>query len=542
MGLRGIGATKRSAGPKRRRRPTWKRPELSRVDRVVAFLQSLPVTKGIRAGKKMRLLPDQLEFIDKVYGGRARMGILSEPRGNGKTGLVAGLALAAMLGPESEPRGEVYCAAVDRTQSAKLFSELEAIILAVSDFAERCNIKRHEKMIEVLSGDGAGSVFQALSSDSRKGEGLAPSLWIYDELAQVSDYRLLDALELGMGKRSRSLALIISTQAESDDHRLSVMIDDALGGDDPTVAVHLVCADPDADPFDPNVLRACNPAIGHFLNEADLLADLEKARRLPAYEARYRNRRLNQRVDPNPEARLVSAAVWKLGDAPVDRDALRGRRCFGGLDLSGKGDLSALELAFPSDGDDPTYDVLTFAWTPLGALEDRQARERDLFKTWISTGHLIGVPGPVIRSGWIANAIAELAGEFDIQSIAFDRWRVDDLLIDLKDAGCRVPLEPRGQGFKDQGPDLEVLTELALTGRLRHGGHPVLRAAMSNAVVVPDPAGNLKVDKDRASRIVGSIRIDPVPALAMALGLASRTAPKRESVYSHRGVLTVAFP
>lgn len=547
MGLRGIGAkpVRRSVddgSPKpRRRRDPWKKPGLSRADRVLVFLRSLPVTKGIRAGKKMRLLPDQEEFVRKVYvdDGAVRIGINSAPRGNGKSGLTAGLALAHFLGPEAEPRGEIYAAAVDRTQSGKLYAEVEAIILAVDSFAERTNIKRHEKKIEVLEGDGAGSVFEALSSDARKGHGLAPSLWIYDELAQVADAELLDNLETAMGKRNRALGLIISTQAESDMHRLSQMIDDGLSGADPSVVVHLLAAPPDADAFDEAVLRSVNPALGIFLNEKDVLADMAKAQRIPAFEARYRNRRLNQRVDPNQENRIVPAQVWDACNGPVDRAALRGRHCYGGLDLSGKHDLSALVLVFPGDAPDPVYDILPILWTPQGQLAARTARERENFDLWIRQGHLVAVPGPTIRSGWIAAELARLAVEFKIQSVAYDRWRIDDLAVDLADADCKVKLEPRGQGFKDAGPDIEVLIELAMTGRLRHGGHPVLRAAMSSAITVSDPAGNLKVEKDTSNRR-GAVRIDPAVALAMALGLAARTPPKRPSVYATRGLMTIA--
>jgi len=514
----------------------WPKP----AERIVAFLQSLPITKGMRVGKRMQLLPDQIEFILAVYddAGQTRIGINSQPRGNGKTGLTAGLALAALLGPESEPRGEIYSAAVDKTQSAKLFAEMEAIILAVPEFAERVNIQRFHKRIEVLHGDGAGSIYESLSADGRKGHSLAPTLWIYDELAQVADFELLDNLETAMGKRNRSLGLIISTQAESDDHRLSRMIDDGLSGADPSVVVHLVAAPADCNPFDESVLRSVNNALGIFLNEKDLLADMRKAQRIPAFEARYRNRRLNQRVDPNTENRIVPASIWNQCSGPVDRAALKGRTCWGGLDLSGKHDLSALVLVFPDDASEPTYDVLPIIWTPEGQLAARSARERENFEEWIRRGHLIAVPGPTIRSGWIAAEIARLAVEFKIRAIAYDRWRVDDLRLDLDDAGCKVPLEPRGQGFKDASPDLGVLVELALTGRLRHGGHPVLRAAMSEAVTVSDQAGNLKVDKERGNRR-GVVRVDPAVALAMAVGAASRTPPPKPSVYESRGLLTL---
>jgi len=530
---------RKAAAPKRRKRhEPWRKPGLSRLDRVVAFLEDLPITKGVRAGERMRLLPDQTEFLAKVYGADscARIAIDSKPRGNGKTGLTAGIALCHMLGPESEPRGEVYAASVDRTMSGKLFAEMEAIIFARPDFAARVNIKRHEKRIEVLSGDGAGSTFEALSSDARKGHGLAPSLWIYDELAQVDDFELLDNLETGMGKRARSLGLIISTQAEGDDHRLSVLIDEGLAGVDPGIVVQLLAAPADADPFDEATLRRVNPALGVYLNEADVLADMRKAQWLPAFEARYRNRRLNQRVDANQECRIVPIGVWEACGDPVDIEALRGRRCYGGLDLSGKHDLTALVLVFP--GDDGAYDVLPVFWTPQGQLASRKQSEANRFREWIAAGHMRAVPGPTIRSGYVADELGRLATEFEIEAIAYDRWRIDDLKQDLSDIGAKVDLQPRGQGFKDQGPDVEVLAELALTGRLRHGGHPVLRAAISSAITVSDPAGNLKVDKERSAGRA-SVRIDGAVALAMAVGLANRMPPKKRSVYGARGVLSV---
>ena len=172
MGRRGPGARrlidaeKRSQKP-RRRREAWRKRGLSRADRVIKFLESLPITKGMRQGKRMKLLPRQIEFIRAVYDGGARIGIDSAPRGNGKTGMVAALALAHLLGPESEMRGEIYSAAVDRTQSGRMFAEMEAIILAVPDFAARVNIQRFHKKIEVLSGDGVGSIFEALTAERR---------------------------------------------------------------------------------------------------------------------------------------------------------------------------------------------------------------------------------------------------------------------------------------------------------------------------------------------------------------------------------------
>src|SRR5690242_8120149 len=135
MGLRGVGATRirlarEQASGKKRRLP-WQRKGLSRVERVIAFLQFLPITKGPLAGRKMKLLPEQRQFVEEIYGNlradgtrRRRIGIKSEPKGNGKTGLCAGLALCHLIGPEAEPRGEVYSAAIDRGQAGIIFAEI----------------------------------------------------------------------------------------------------------------------------------------------------------------------------------------------------------------------------------------------------------------------------------------------------------------------------------------------------------------------------------------------------------------------------------
>lgn len=536
MALRGPGSTKRKAvreemAAKKPRLPRWKFKGLSRVERVIRFVESLPVTKGPLAGKKIKLLPGQRDFLHDIYSRSpddpVNLAILSEPRGNGKTGLIQALALCHLLGPEAQSRGEVYAAAVDRTQSTKMFAEVEATLHAVPELFARVNIQRSAKRIEVMEGDGAGSIFEAMSGDARKGHGLAPSFFAYDELARVPDRELFDALLTGMGKRP-CLGVILSTQAASDDHTLSVLIDDAMQGSDRAVICRITAAPADADPFDPDTLQACNPALGIYLDEKTLLDEQQKARRIPSFEANFRNLRLNQRVDAQAERRIVPAAEWTACVGTVDPEELKGRKCIGGLDLSGRNDLTALVLLFEreaeAEGESSTFDVLPFIWTPEGAMERRRPAEQERMRQWIDKGHVIAIPGPVIRYGFIATKLAELAVTYKIQSIAYDRWRIDDLKLELDDAGCSVPLEPFGQGYQSISPALDAFQELVLTRRLRHD-NPVLTAAVANAIVVSDPAGNNKIDKEKSNHRA-PYRIDPAVALAMAIGLNAKFEPE----------------
>ncbi len=537
MGLRGPGAGRRKAAAStlherhRKRRYPWKKNGLSLAERVISFLQWLPVTKGKMLGKRMRLLPSQRDFILSTFAeSRGRptvsLAILSEPKGNGKTGLIAGVCLAALFGPLAEERGAVYAASIDRGKAGILYAEMVAVIRRVPEFEARCNVVDFHKRIVIDDDgeDGAGSTFEALSADARRSQGLAPTLWAYDEAGEAPDDALLKVLLESEGKRRHTWGIVLSTQADSDEHFLSKLIDDAATESDPSVYLQLHTAPLDADPWSEETIRLANPAFGTFLDDEALFKSRDRARRMPSFEPSYRRLRLNQRADSRPENRLIQVAEWRALAIPVDREKLKGRACFGGLDLSGKHDLTALELVFPTDDPDPDFDVISVFFTPLGQLENRSAQEQIRFREWIAAGHIIGINGPTIRYADVAAELARLNAEFDIKSIGFDRYRIDDLKPELADYGLELPLEPFGQGFVSMGPAIEKFAELALSGKIRHGGHPVLTAAVANAITDSDPAGNLKIDKPKSNGR-GPVRVDGAVALVMALQQAARYQP-----------------
>lgn len=534
MPLRGPGAGRQKAAAaqlserKRPRRLPWKAKNLSVPEQVIAFLQWLPITKGRRAGKRLRLLRSQREFIENTFA-TDRLGqqtvslaILSEPKGNGKTGLCAGIALAYLLGPLAEERGAVYAASIDRAKAGILYEEVKAIIARVPEFAARVNIVDHSKRIVVLEGDGFDSTFEALSADARRSQGLSPTCWLYDEAGESPDDALAKVLLESEGKRAHTLGIILSTQADADDHWFSKLIDDTLVSDDARTYLQLHAAPPDADPWAEETIRLANPAYGVFLDGDAIIASRDRAKRMPSFEPSYRRLRLNQRADSRPEDRLIQAATWKELGGTVDREKLRGRACFGGLDLSGKHDLSAFVLAFPDE--EGGFDILPTFWTPRGQLASRTPAEQTRFREWIAAGHLVEIDASTVRYDHVAVQMAALAKEFEIKMVGFDRYRIDDLKPELADAGADIPLEELGQGFVSMGPAIERFAEVALSGQLRHGNHPVLTAAVANAITVSGPSGDLKIDKDKSNGR-GPVRVDGAVAMVMALRVAGRYQP-----------------
>jgi phage terminase large subunit-like protein len=516
MGLRGAHAKQPQRNAAKAAPSAWKRKR-SRVHRVIAFLESLPITKGIYAGKKMRLLPGQRKFVEAIYGrvakdGRRqiRIAIKSEPRGNGKTGLLTGLALCHLLGPECEPRGEIYSAAYNKLQAALIFAEMKAIIEAVPEFDARCNIQRYGKVIEVLDGDGAGSVYESLSADDKRAHGLSPSFWVFDEFAQSPNSDLLNNLRTAMGKRSESLGVIISTQAPNDQHPLSQMIDDAALGEDPSVYLQLAAAPIDGDIFDEDVWFDCNEALGKFLDLNEFRAQAAQAKRLPSFRAKFENLRLNKRIDANVQ--FLTDADWAACADPLDMPALVGKPCYAGLDLSTTTDMSALVLYWPDSGA-----VLPFFWLPEEGLLDRDCKEGGHYRTWRDAGLLEVTAGRAINFKAIIRRLAEINAEYDLRAVAYDRAFIKTFNAQCEELGVKLPLQEFGQGYVSMAPAVQALEAAVLDRRIHHGGHPILRWQISNVAITMDAAGNRKADKKRA---IG--HIDGVISLLMAIGIAAR--------------------
>ena len=161
-----------------------------------------------------------------------------------------------------------------------------------------------------------------------------------------------------------------------------------------------------------------------------------------------------------------------------------------------------------------------YCWLPAETLQERVDEDRMPYDVWAREGHLLTFPGRSTDPRAVAMKIAELHGRYHIQRLGFDRWRIEDLQRELGAIGCNVELVPVGQGFKDMAPAVDFFERLAVEGKLRHGGHPVLAMAAANAKIELDAAGNRKLSKRRSTG-----RIDPLVALCMALGVAARPAP-----------------
>jgi phage terminase large subunit-like protein len=495
-------------------RQDWREPS----GRIIAFAHSLVVPEGQHVGRPLRLRPFQLEFIRDVYNPRRedgrrkrRQAVMSVGRRNGKTLMAALLVLVHLVGPAKRANSTIVSAATTRKQAAIVFKQAARMIQM------NAALRRHLKIIDstkTIVHRTDGSSYAAISSEAGGQYGQGLDLAILDELAQARGSALYDALMTSLGSQVEPLMVVISTQAPADDHILSELIDYGLkvrAGeiDDESFTVHLHAARPDAELLDEAEWRRANPALGDYRDMGEMRQTMQRAAKVPSLEAQVRNLYLNQRVQA--KAPFLTADVWKRCDGAVDEALLYdGRPVWGGLDLSARTDLSALVLAVEDDAGN--VHLFPRIWTPDDTLDERGLRDRAPYRAWAKQDLLIPVPGQALDYDFLAADIGEISSTVNLARVAYDRWRVDVLKQALGRMGVSVDLMPFGQGFKDQSPAIEIFEVLAMEGRLRHGGHPVLRWAVSNAIVERDPGNERKLTKRKSFG-----RIDPAIAAVMAV-------------------------
>ena len=330
---------------------------------VIEFIETVCfVPEGKFVGQPLRLQGWQKDILRAIYDNPhgTRRAIISMGRKNAKTTLSACLLLAHLCGPpaRNKPNSQLFSAAQSRDQAAIIFSLAAKMVRMNPILAQAVRIQESAKTLSCVE---LGTKYRALSADATMAFGLSPSFIIHDELGRVRGPRsaLYEALETAVGAQESPLSIIISTQAATDADLMSVLIDDALKGHDPTTVVKLYAAPPDLDPFSEEAIKAANPAFGTFLNAREVLAMAADAKRMPAREAEYRNLVLNMRVEASTP--FLTAAVWTAcGDEPLD---LASKSVFAGLDLSETADLTALVLAHcdPRDG---VWHVRPIFWLP----------------------------------------------------------------------------------------------------------------------------------------------------------------------------------
>lgn len=510
------------------------------ADFAVAFIESLCHTKGTWAGKKFELIDWQEQIIRDLFGTLKPNGYrqfntayIEIPKKQGKSELAAAVALLLTCG-DGEQRAEVYGCAADRQQASIVFEVAADMVRMCPALSKRVKILASQKRIIYIP---TNSFYQVLSAEAYSKHGFNIHGVVFDELHTQPNRKLFDVMTKGSGDARMQPLYFLITTAGTDTHSICYethqKAKDILDGRkiDPTFYPVIYGADENDDWTDPKVWEKANPSLGITVGIDKVRAACESAKQNPSEENSFRQLRLNQWV--KQAVRWMPMDKWDKCAFAVNGDDLRGRVCYGGLDLSSTTDITAFVLVFPPLDEEDKYVIIPYFWIPEDTLDLRVKRDRVPYDVWERQGYLQTTEGNVIHYGYIEKFIESLGERFNIREIAFDRWGAVQMVQNLEGMGFTVV--PFGQGFKDMSPPTKELMKLTLEQRIAHGGHPVLRWNMDNIFVRTDPAGNIKADKEKSTE-----KIDGAIATIMALDRAIRCGNNNcASVYDDRGLLFI---
>lgn len=496
------------------------------------FEQLLTHSKGHHSGKPFRLEPWQREITAKAFGTverrtrrrRYRRVYVEIPRKNGKSTFGAGVGIK-LLTADQEPGAEIYSAAADRSQAGIIFTEAKSMILNQPILNEIATIYRRSIVVpETMSS------YKVLSADAQTKHGLNAHGIIFDELHTQDDRELFDVLTTSTGARRQPQTWMFTTAGydpETICWEIHEYARDVASGkiDDPEFFGVIFAADPEDDWKSPATWRKANPNLGVSLDPDYIARECARAMNVPAYENTFKRLHLN--IWTQQDVRWLPIDVWDRNARPLR--PLEDRKCFVGLDLSRKTDITAAVSVFPDE--DGTFDILPHFWIPEEAIEEREKRDRVPYREWTKAGFVTATPGNVIDYSAVEELLARWHDRFGIAEIGYDPWGATQLALSLQDRGLVCKEFP--QTMKYVSEPTKTLESLLLQGRIRHAGHPVLRWMFNNVAVISDDNANIRLSKKRSKG-----RIDGIVATVTGIGRATLSVDST-SVYERRGLRTL---
>lgn len=503
--------------------------------KAVQFVKSLSHTKGEYARQLFRLRPWQEEILNGIFDPRdengkriVRTAYVEIPRKNGKSEMAAAIALKLLFADE-EPGAEIYSAAADRDQASLVFDVAQQMVLQNPDLKSRCQIFDYKKRIVRRD---TNSFYRAIAADAAGAHGYNAHGIIFDEVHTQKTRDLWDVLTSSTGARAQPLTFAITTAGydrqsicwELHEYALKVLSGTVV---DPSFFAYVKAAPEEADWTDEKVWHEVNPALGDFRGIDQLRMECERAKQMPAAQNTFRRLYLNQWTQQSE--RWIDLNLWDENAGTVDEEALRGKKCYGMLDLATVSDMTAWVLLFP-EGD--KVSVLARFFCPKSRLTAENNRYRDSYQQWERMGALTVTPGTATDYAFVKDQVLKDASKFRIVDMGVDRlFQAHQIASEIGDEGIKV--FPVGMGFAGMAAPMTEFMRRLMLKHFRHGGNPILRWMADNVAVKQDPAGNLKPDKAESQG-----KIDGIIGIVGALDRLMRNEDL-QSIYETRGLRSI---
>ncbi|MFO1153679.1 MAG: terminase large subunit [Rhodospirillales bacterium] len=444
----------------------------------------LLIPEGLKFGQPLKFAGFQKRFLRGALKAGVSQGCLSVARGNGKSALIATLALAELLGrlAVKQPRREIIVAARTRDQGGIIIRYILGFARSFSPATQKRLTYRKAPHIEIeYDGKGGPHVIRAVSSDGRAVLGTSPTLVICDERASWRESRageMQAALQSGLGKRNGRF-FAISTTADSDAHAFSQLIDDS----GPGIYNQEHRPEPNLPVDDVHSLLIANPGATYGIGASKewLLASARRAIKQGGSSlTSFRLYNRNERVSAETRDVLLTVDQWLACE--TQNLPPREGQCVVGFDLGGSASMSCAAYYWPDTNrlevkgwfaNNPTLKDRGEA-DGVGGQYSEMANRKEL--------HLSGVNTVPVAS-WIIEVLRHVDGK-NIACLVYDRYKQAEISEALMEIGCTFPIVWRWMGYKDGSEDVGRFQRACFDQKVRSKPSLLLRAAFTSAVVL----------------------------------------------------------
>ena len=506
--------------------------------RVCKFLEKFCVIpEGEKMGQPFILEQFQRAVIEMAYGfvdendvRQFMQAIMEVSRKNGKTALMAGLALYHLTS-DGENGAEVYLCATSETQARKCYGAADSIATRSRYLKNRIRRGMAQKTgRSALNYDKNGSMMYALAANPKKRDGLSASAVIYDELAAAEDGgALFEQLEESMTARKQPFLWVISSENTIRDgiwdERLGYC-QGILNGtiEDDTVLPLLYTQDDRSEILSGYedeshaVWMKSNPGLYTIKDANKLARRVNQARQSPRRMPSVLTKEFCLRSGTYSAFLDIDACVNKT---PINFDEMGiPPYVVIGFDLATKNDLCACICRWMVPGDNRIYEIAKF-WVAsdyLNMQADYNQKDRVPYLLWSSQGQKMGdtmfhyvdiVEGDRVNQMVIIDFLRDLVdiGMYPF-CIGYDSWHVDDWTDrELHRLVGDSRVHPVPQTARVISPLLRTY-ELDLKAKLIICDNPCLHHSRQSVEAREDNGGNLfprKKDLQKNQKIDGAM-------------------------------------
>ncbi len=474
---------------------------------------NLRFPSGKKRGQPMRLEPWQAYDTIVLFGwvkedgtGRRRFvdAFIEVARKNGKSAFSAALLDYLVFGETEGVRG--YIGATTLDQAGEVFRSA-ATELSLAKRAVDVSDSKNNKVIRYKD-----SVITAIAGEPKDGK-LAYAT-IIDEYHQHKDNSLINSIRFGNIADQQSIMIRITTAGTSLNgvcHEEYKKCKRVLSGEEkiPRYFVSIYELDEDDSPDDESVWLKANPNFGVSINPEDFRSNYDNVKSSASELVEFKTKNLN----------MWCHSTFKWANMPIwmercrwhlDENSLKGKTCYGGLDLAAVSDFTAFTLDFPQG--DGTHLQLSHFWIAEDLVDTIERQCRIPLKRWITDGWVTATPGPVIDYEYVKDYLTECYATYNMPFIGADRWKIGELARLMPPWFMDVAFE-FSQGMKTMDPAIRDFERAYLEGKVSANGNEVMDWMMSCADISQDTSGNVKIVKPRRRT---EARIDGVITSIMA--------------------------